>query len=656
MTGLPKALRRIAEILPTPPPLTISAWSEKEIYLPREGNAEAGKYKLSRMPYQAAMLNDPLDPEAVETFWEIGSQLGKTLCLILINGYFAHHAPTSVLNVRPTLDSAMSWMREKLLPLFRACPSLKNLLREPRERDSESTSLNRKFPGGHLSAVGANSVATLRQRSIKIIIQDEIDAFEMTSEGDPLALADRAAMTFFDAVKLKSSTPTHISTSRIHSGFEVSDKQFYFVPCCNCGALQHLKWGQFKFSFAQPDGKERRDTERAVYECEACHKSWSDAQRIAAINSGHPDNPAITVNGVEYRAKWIATAPFKGIRGRHLNGLYRTIGLKRAFKNYHHEFAEDFLKAKKNGTESLRVWTNIFLAEPWKEKAQQLEWGFLLNRVEKYEHEIPEEVVLLTAAMDIQDDRAEIEVQGIGDEEEVWSIEKFVVWGDFDKNETQEQCDDFLSKKFKHASGNDMGITCVAVDSGHKTKAVYRFTKARQHRRFYAVKGSATPHAPLVTPHKNKHYGIYLFSVGTDTAKESLASRLTMDEPGPRYIHFPVGRGYTELYFKQLCSERLVTTIERGVVRQKWEKKYERNEALDLKVYNMAALDILRPNIARLRKNIFPVKTEAQEKTDYEIKPFEKPNPDPTLVEPPKIQPRKRLSMQVGGVGRFGGL
>ena len=651
MTGLPKQLRRIAAILPAPEMLKISEWAEREVYLPREGNAEAGKYSLARMPYQQAMLDDPLDPESVETFWEIGSQLGKTLCLILINGYYAKQNPNSVLNVRPTLESAMSWMREKLLPTFRASPGLKNILREPRERDSESTTLNRKFPGGHISAVGANSVATLRQRSIKIIIQDEIDAFEMTSEGDPLALADRAAMTFFDAVKLKSSTPTHISTSRIHSGFEASDKQFYFVPCCHCGAMQHLKWGQLKFSFVQLDGTEKRDTEHAVYECESCHQSWTDAQRIASINSGHKDNPPVVVNGKEFRAEWRATASFKGIRGRHLNGLYRTIGLKRAYKNYFHEFAEEFLKAKKNGTESLRVWTNIFLAEPWKEKTKQLEWSYLLDRVEKYDAEVPEEVVLLTAAVDIHDDRAEIEVQGVGDEEEAWSIEKHVVWGDFDKNDVQDQCDDFLSKKFKHASGIEIGITCVAIDSGHKTKAVYRFVKARQHRRFYAVKGSATPHAPLVTPHKNKHYGIYLFSVGTDTAKESLMSRLTMDEPGPRYIHFPVGRGYTELYFKQLCSEKLVTTIDRGVVRQKWEKKFERNEALDLKVYNMAALDILRPNIARLRLNVFPKKTEAQEKTDYELKPAEKPAEQST----PKPAPRRRLSMQVAGVGRFGG-
>ncbi len=654
MDGLSKSLHRIAAILPAPEPLTISQWAEREIYLPMEGNAEAGKYHLSRMPYQQAMLDDPLDAEAVETFWQIASQLGKTLCLILINGYFSSQAPTSVLNVRPTLDSATSWMREKLLPTFRACPSLKNILREPRERDSESTTLNRKFPGGHLSAVGANSVATLRQRSIKIIIQDEIDAFEMTSEGDPLALADRAAMTFFDAVKLKSSTPTHISTSRIHSGFEASDKQFYFVPCCHCGGMQHLKWGQFKFSFAQPDGTEKRDTEHAVYECEACHQRWTDAQRITAINSGHPDNPAVVVSGKEFRAKWIATAPFKGIRGRHLNGLYRTIGLKRAYKNYHHEFAEEFLKAKKNGTESLRVWTNIFLAEAWVEKARQLEWSYLLERVEKYAAEVPEEVILLTAAVDVQDDRVEVEVQGIGDEEETWSIEKHVVWGDFDKNETQEQCDDFLSKKFKHATGIEMGITCVAVDSGHKTKAVYRFVKVRQHRRFYAVKGSATAHAPLVTPHRNKHYGIFLFSIGTDTAKESLFSRLRLEDAGPRYIHFPTGHGYTELYFKQLCSERLVTSLERGVVRQKWEKKFERNEALDLKVYNMAALDILRPNLARLKLNVFP-KQPQSEKTDYEIKPS-------PIVPPPASHPaeqlkppvKRKLSMQVGGLGGFG--
>ena len=64
------------------------------------------------------------------------------------------------------------------------------------------------------------------------------------------------------------------------------------------------------------------------------------------------------------------------------------------------------------------------------------------------------------------------------------------------------------------------------------------------------------------------------------------------------------------------------------MVKRKWVKQFERNEALDLRVYNLAAYDILKPNMSRVRAAVIPKAevTVAQEKTDYELKtPTEKP-------------------------------
>lgn len=663
MTAFQKVLCEIGDLLPPPPPLLISEWAEQFAYLPAEGNSEPGKFHNARMPYEVAMLNDPLDPTVSEIYWQIASQIGKTLCIILIIEFYIDHAPASILIVYPTLDSTRAWMRDKFIPTVKETPRLAGKLKEPRARDSESTALNRKFPGGGLTCVGANSPSGLRQRSKKIVICDEIDAFEVTSEGDPIALADKRAETFFDAVKLRSSTPTLKGTSRIEDGIERSDKQRYFLPCHACGEMQWLKWSQVRFSFKQPDGTELRDTEKTVIICEKCGAEWSDQQRLAAIASGHPDNPPIKVfrmlrnedlmagekEEVELRAEWRATAPFKGIRGRILSGLYQTIGKKRAFKTYLHQFAENFLTAKHGGKDTLQVWTNTFLNETFEVEAEQVEWSPLLERVEDYQGELPIEVCLLTAACDIQKDRVEIEVLGWGDEEETWGIQKSVVYGDFDLPEIQTQVDDVLSKKFKHPSGVEIGVTCVAVDSGHKTKAVYRFCKARSARRFYAVKGSSTPHSPLVQPNQNKHYAIWLYNVGTDTAKDSIFSRLRLEAEGARYCHFPNGRGYTESYFKQLCSEKLQTYMERGVVKRKWVKQFERNEALDLRVYNLAAYDILKPNIARVRAAVIPKSdvTVTQEKTNYEIK-----KPATPVAAPVRREPRVRRGGGFIGVGK----
>jgi len=644
-SGLPKSLRELARIIEPPEHLLVSTWADKYFYLPAEGNAEPGKYHCSRMPYQREMLDDPLDPNVSEIAWQIASQLGKTLDICIILGYHVDHAPCAMQVVYPTLDSAKSFMREKFIPATKETPRLKGKLIEPRAKDSESTTMNRKFPGGNLTALGANSPSGFRQRSKKISIQDEVDAFETTTEGDPVALGDRATITFHDAVRLKSSTVTIKGMSRIEDIIERSDKQHYFLPCHECGHFQILKWSNVKWTFKQSDGSEISDTEKTIYECEKCGGEWSDQQRLAAIASGHPENPSVN----QLRAEWRATAPFKGIRGRLLSGLYQTIGKKRAFKSYLHQFAENFLTAKKGGKETLRVWTNIFLNESWEEAAEQVLWSPLLERCEDYEGDLPAEVCLLTAAADIQKDRVELEILGWGDEEETWGIEKHVIYGDFDLPDVQKQVEDYLSKKFTHPTGVDIGVTCAAFDSGHKTKAVYRFCKRNFARRFYAVKGSSTPHSPLVQANKNKFYGIWLYNVGTDTAKDAIFSRLRIEDVGARYCHFPKARGYNESYFKQLCSEKLQTFMEKGQVRRRWIKTFERNESLDLRVYNLAAYDILKPNIAKVRAAVIPQNTVApiaQEKTEYVLKPVEKPAP---VTPAPKPIAKPATRVRVGG-------
>ena len=652
MSGLPKALRQLSLIIQPPEYLLVSEWANRYFYLPSEGNAEAGKYHCKRMPWQTATLDDVLDPNCSEIYLQWASQLGKTLSICIILGYHVDHAPCAMQVVYPTLDSAKSFMREKFVPSTKETPRLKGKLIEPRAKDSESTTMNRKFPGGNLTALGANSPSGFRQRSKKISIQDEIDAYEVTAEGDPCALGDRATITFHDAVRLKSSTVTMKGASRIEDGIERSDKQQYFLPCHACGHFQILKWSNVKWTFKQPDGSETSDTEKTIYECEKCGGEWSDQQRLAAIASGHPENPA--VNGL--RAEWRATAPFKGIRGRLLSGLYQTIGKKRAFKSYLHQFAENFLVAKKGGKETLRVWTNIFLNESWEETAEQVLWSPLLERAEDYEGELPIDVCLLTAAADIQKDRVELEILGWGDEEETWGIEKRVIYGDFDLPDVQKQVEDYLSKTFQHPSGVHIGVTCAAVDSGHKTKAVYRFCKRNFARRFYAVKGSNTPHAPLVQANKNKFYGIWLYNIGTDTAKDAIFSRLKIEDPGARYCHFPKSRGYTESYFKQLCSERLQTFMDKGQVRRRWIKTFERNESLDLRVYNLAAYDILKPNMTKIRAAVIPQGGTTNEKTDYEIKPRETIPTPVAAIAPKKIQPpAPRYKPNGGFVGKHKG-
>jgi len=146
-------------------------------------------------------------------------------------------------------------------------------------------------------------------------------------------------------------------------------------------------------------------------------------------------------------------------------------------------------------------------------------------------------------------------------------------------------------------------VAASCVDSGgHQTQRVYEYCKGREYQRIYAIKGANQIGKPLVSKFsKNNKLRVKLFTIGTDTAKQMIYSRLKIHQPGAGYCHFPAD--YPEEYFKQLTSERIQTKFVNGHPTRIWVlTKGRRNEALDCRVYGLAALHILNPNLDRLAK------------------------------------------------------
>jgi phage terminase large subunit GpA-like protein len=572
------------------------------------------------------MLDDALDGTSIETVWQMGRQLGKTLSFILQIEYFIEQAPSSILVVYPKIDDARTFLRDKFDPTRKATPCMEGLIKEPRKHDSENTLLNKGFPGGELSGAGANSPSTLRQRSKRVIVLDEIDAYQDNEEGDPVEQADGRAETFTNAVKLKASTPTMKDSSRIEALYEQSDKQMWFVPCPRCEGWQTLKWAQVKFSFKNDAGKEYRDIENTVYECEHCQAHLTDRERIAAINAG----------------EWRPTAPFKGIRGRHLSGLYRTIGKKRAYKSYLHEFADQFLKAKRKGESSLMVWTNTFLAETWVGERKSKEVEPLLQRVEEYKAEVPMGALCLVAAVDTQATRLEYHVAGFGPHNEAWAIDRVIIQGEPLLQMPWIELDKLRRKAYRHESGQTMTVAIMFIDSGGQirgkpfTRPVYAFAKRWQGRLgrgsagVFACKGSSTHNAPLWRESKLDN-GIILQHVGTNEAKGFFYNQLDVIEPGPGYIHIPKDDRFDHEYFLQLVAEETRLKHVRGFAVEEFYKRRPRNEALDLWAYSLAALDKLNPNwkelARRYGKREAPKEPRGDQPQPAQRRPQARPNP-----------------------------
>ncbi len=574
--------QKIAKIIAPPPVLKISEWADRYRRLSPEASAEPGQWNTGRAPYQKEIMNAVNDNECGEVIIMSSAQVGKTEIILNILGYFIDYDPAPIMVVQPTLEMAQTFSKDRLAPMIRDTPVLKSKVREARSKISENTILHKKFPGGHITIVGANSAAGLASRPIRILLCDEVDRYPTSAgaEGSPVELAEKRTNTFWNRKKIKVSTPTIKNVSKIESEYEKSSMEEWCLPCPCCGEYQPLKWRQIKF-------------EDITMECKYCGERFTEVE----WKSGE--------------GKYIAGNNNKKVRGFHLNELASP------WKHWD-EIINDFKKAKDNSKkmgsqEPLQVWINTALGETWEERGESVNENSILRRREDFDSELPKGVLILTAGVDVQKDRFEIEVVGWGRGYESWGIKYEKLFCDMTKQSAWDTLEEYLQKEYYFADGTGLLAACTFIDTGGLyTTDTYKFLKNmnRKQRNIFGIKGMGGMGLPLLYKSSvNNSEKVKIFILGVDSGKEMIMSRLGIKEPSSGYCHFPksVEKGYDEEYFKGLTSEqRVIKNKKNGGRELIWVKKSNsvRNEPLDIRNYATAAVELLRPNWDILERKI----------------------------------------------------
>ncbi len=552
-----------------PPSLTISQWADECLYLSAEDSAEPGRFSTDRAPYQSGIL-DALSEPGIHTVVVMSSaQIGKTVLLKAIIGYHVDQDPAPILMLQPTEAMAEAFSKDRLAPMIRDTPALRDKIADPRARDSGNTILHKRFAGGHLTLVGANSAAGLASRPIRVVLCDEVDRYPASAgaEGDPVNLAIKRAATFWNRRVVLTSTPSIKGVSRIERAFNLSDQRRYYVPCPHCQEFHHWRWASLHFDPANL-------AVNPVMACPGCGGVIEERHKPRLLGAGEwrPDNPA---------------AP-AGVAGFHLNELYSP------WRRWA-EVVADFLAAKGN-PETLKVWVNTSLGEPWEESAQKSDPDRLLTRRENYDAALlPGRVLYLTAGVDSQDDRLECSVWGwrqehSGSPPESWLIEHRVLTGNPAHQAVWDDLDALLLTTYRTETGRTLRIGAAGIDSGgHHVAQVYAFCAERAGRQIYAIKGMGNRPIWTGRASKSRKYRAKVWPVGDATAKEAIYDRLQVDTPGPGYVHFPISADPS--YFAQLVSEQIRTRYRNGVAYREWFLPSGRhNEALDCAKIALAVL------------------------------------------------------------------
>jgi phage terminase large subunit GpA-like protein len=546
------------------PRLTVSEWADQYRRLSVESSATPGRWRTSRAAYQRGILDAIGDPLTHTIVVRSSAQVGKTEIILNAIGFFVAQDASSMLVVMPTLEMAQSFSKDRLAPMVRDTPAIHSLIVS---EDRQDTLLHKAFPGGRLIVAGANSPASLASRPLRIVLLDEVDRYPASAgaEGDPITLAKARTKTFWNSKTVLTSTPTVKGFSRIDQAYEESDQRRYHVPCPHCGEFQVLAWANVRWEADRPT--------TAKYLCNSCGTLWNDAERMRAVEAG----------------EWRAERPFTAVAGFALSELYSPWARLPAV-------AQAFLDAKHSRSqERMRAFINTSLGESYEEDSERLDETGLAARVEEWEG-VPDGVLVVTAGVDVQDDRVEVEVVGWGQHEESWSLAYFVIYGDPSAATLWNDLERRLTDHKPHA---------VAIDSGgHYTQAVYRFTADKLRRRWYAIKGVAGQGRPVWPKRATKvaKGRSHLFLIGVDSAKDQIHAHLKLRTLGPAYCHFP--RDRDDQYFAGLASEVVVTRYSKGFpIREYKRRSGVRNEPLDCRVYAYAALCSMNINWSRLARH-----------------------------------------------------
>ena len=254
-----------------PKKLTLSEWADENAFLSAESSAEGGRWRT--LPYQKGMMDAITDPAVEQVTVMKSARVGYSKILNHVIGYHIHQDPAPIMLVQPTIEDAQGYSKEEIAPMLRDTPVLKGLVSEAKAKDGANTILQKQFPGGTLSLVGANSPRGFRRVSRRIVLFDEVDGYPPSagSEGDQIKLGIRRTEYYWNRKIVSGSTPTVKDFSRIQRMYEQSNAQRFFVPCPHCGHMQYLRWAQIKWF--------DDDASTACYECEKCNEHIPHAKK-----------------------------------------------------------------------------------------------------------------------------------------------------------------------------------------------------------------------------------------------------------------------------------------------------------------------------------------------------------------------------------------
>lgn len=154
--------------------------------------ARPGPWRNEVTPYLVGIMDAFDDPEVEDITFVKCTQVGGTSVMLNMIGKAICCDPGPMMMVYPKDDLCELASEEKLQPMIRSCPALRE------QYDENSKRLDLVFSSSRLALVSANSPSNLASRPVRYLFLDEEDKFPIRAgkEASPAKLAMERQHTF----------------------------------------------------------------------------------------------------------------------------------------------------------------------------------------------------------------------------------------------------------------------------------------------------------------------------------------------------------------------------------------------------------------------------------------------------------------------------
>lgn len=617
-----------------PPRLTVSEWAAKHRQFP-DDHAYPGPWRQERAAYlveimDALSAHDPCE----EVILLKCAQSGGTAAIENWLGYISDVAPGPVLFVQATLKAALDWSAEKFWPMVEATPRLDGLrggtiraLGEASGDGSTKFKIRFRTSSSYIALAGGNSAPSLRSRTVRYAVEDDLDQFpdDLDGQGSPEAMIAQRLKVYRRqglSKRAKISTPTIKGASKIEAAFEAEgvDRRRFRYRCPHCAKRFAIVWepqADGARDIQWPEGK----PEEAWLRPRCCGdriEHWQKAAMTTADGwlSDEIDGEAapLVLTEEEFQG-WRARMPRSRRRGFDLDGMLTS------FQTWA-DMATEFVAAR-GDQNKLKGWCMLTRGAAFELRgdAPDHEALMALREQDWGKNQTPAGPVVITLAADVQGDGIYFERVGWAEEAESWSLLQGFIPGatDVPLEGAWVELDRIADQPIAFPGGRGYRADQVCVDAGFNTQAVLAFCARRPNRLpvfgrdgwmrpvlgrgeslRYERQGSRSGFASKKAQDKAYLVGVdgvkaafYGYLRNTLKAARHEAKTGTPLETKPRGLcHF--SQEAEPDWFEQITSETVIVETQRGFPRKRWKPLPGRqNHYLDCRVYNIAAAEKL---------------------------------------------------------------